>query len=93
MNAYVALMFCKQADLRAFGPEVAAAIRQVAGTRFKYAEGAAGVVATGFMTDADWASITKAFAPLWRPEQRCWVLALQGQMLIDKALMDWCRKG
>ena len=92
MPAYVCLMFCKKEDLKSYGVEVVAAIRSVAGAKFKYGEAAAGVVAIAFVTDREWSTITRAFRDLWRPEQRCWVLALEGDMMIDNALLDWSLK-
>lgn len=87
MNSYIALMFCKKEDLPSYGREVMDAIRAVAGSKSKYAEGAAGVVAVGFKTDKDWDFIRRAFGDLWRAEQRTWVLPLLDDepMVIDKA--------
>lgn len=92
MNAYLALMFCAQADLRSYAPEVAAVIQRVAGTNLKRAESAAGVSAIAFRTDMDDAAVMRAFQPLWRPEQRTWVLSLDRPVLIDSALMQWVSK-
>lgn len=93
MTTYLALMFCKQEDLRAFGKEVLETVRAVAGTKFKYAEGTAHVVAIGFVSDKDWPTIARAFDALWRAEQRCWVIPLpEDGMVIDKAIMEWARR-
>lgn len=93
MNGYLALMFCKPADLRSYAPEVMAAIQQVAGANFKRVESAAGVTAIAFRTDKDSEAIVKAFRDLWRPESRTWVLSLDDPLLVDRALMEWVRKG
>ena len=92
MPAYVVLMFCTKEDLKSYGIEVATAIKSIAGARFKCGEGAAGIVAIAFATDKEWSIIARTFRDLWRPEQRCWVLPLEGDMMIDKALIDWSLK-
>jgi hypothetical protein len=94
MKAFVALMFCKQQDLRSYAPEVLAAVKRVAGDNFKYGEAAAGVVAIAFRSDEETGFIVRVFRDLWRPEQRTWVLPLDEPppVLIDNALMAWARK-
>ena len=93
MKGYIVLMYCAEKDLRSYAPEVLTAIESVAGKRYKYAEGASGVVTIGMATDKAWADVFKAFTPLWRKEQRCWVFpAPEEHVLMDKALLDWFRK-
>ncbi|MCD6674877.1 MAG: hypothetical protein LT106_18745 [Burkholderiaceae bacterium] len=92
MKPYLALVFCKKDDLRSYGAEVVAAIRSVAGERMKYAEGTSHLVAIGFATDRPSADIQRAFKPLWRAEQRTWVLPIESPLMIDLAIMEWLRR-
>jgi hypothetical protein len=92
MKTYVALMFCKADDLRAYGAEVLKAIQSVAGQRFKYAEGSAHLVAIGFATDKANAAITAAFSHLWQEDRQVWVLPLASVVLLRGSLMEWARK-
>lgn len=92
MKPYIALVFCKAEDLKSYGAEVVAAIRSVAGDRMKYSEGTSHMVAIGFATDRAVADIQRAFEPLWRPEQRTWVLPLDEPVMVDRAIMDWLRR-
>ena len=89
MKAFLALMFCKPQDVRTYALEVRTAIKSVAGDRMKYGEGGAGMTAIAFKSDLPVADVCKAFLPLWRAEQRTWVMSLEEQCLIDKALMTW----
>lgn len=95
MAAYAAFIFAKQQDNISYMKDVAAVIKTLAGANFKRAESAAAITTLAFITQADRAAVTKAFLPLWRPEQRVWVFPLDGEpkpILIDKALMEWVRK-
>lgn len=92
MKPYLAVVFAKQLDSRSFLAEVAAAIKSVAGANMKYGDAAASVAAIAFITDKDAKVIHKAFADLWRPEQRVWVFPIESPIMVDKALMDWIRK-
>lgn len=92
MKPYLAVVFAKQEESRAYLAEVAAAIKSVAGSNMKYGEGAASVAAIAFLTEKDSDSINKAFKDLWRQEQRTWVFPLDSPIMIDAKLMDWVRK-
>ncbi len=91
MNSFLALMFCKPADIRSYAVEVRDAIKSIAGERLKYGEGGAGITAIAFMSDKSLSEAYKPFKDLWRSEQRTWVVPLDDQCLIDRALMDWVR--
>lgn len=92
MKPYIALVFCKAEDLKSYGAEVVAAIRSVAGDRMKYSEGTSHMAAIGFATDRSADDIHRAFEPLWRREQRTWVLPIESPVMIDKAIMEWHRR-
>jgi hypothetical protein len=92
MKAYVALMFAKPEDIGPYGREVANVIKTISGGRMQFAEGGALITAIGFATNQSEAAIQQAFVKLHRPEQRTWVLPLDGAVYIDKALTDWAKK-
>ena len=92
VNTYVALMFCKPSDVRAYGADVLKAIKSLAGDRFKYAEGAAQIAAIGFATDKERSVITKTFSDLWQEDRQVWVLPLTAPLLLRGSLMEWAKK-
>jgi hypothetical protein len=89
MKAYLALTFADQKESRNYLAEVGAVVKAIAGDNFKRGAGAASVVAVAFLTDKDRSEICDAFKPLWRPEQRTWVLPLDQALLMDASLKDW----
>lgn len=92
MKTFVALMFCKQSDTRAYATEVMKAIKTVAGDRFKYAEGAAQIAAIGFATDKDQDVIVRSFSHLWQQDRQVWILPLESPVLLRGSLMEWAKK-
>lgn len=93
MKTYIALMFAKPEDIKTYGQEVAAAIKDLSAGNMKLAEGGAGVVAVGFASDKDFRVIARVFQDLWRPEQRTWVLPLEpGSSFADKSILEWASK-
>jgi hypothetical protein len=92
MKAYLAVVFAKQSESRAYLLEVAIAIKSVAGMNLKYGEAAASVAAIAFLSDESETSIRRAFKDLWRVEQRTWIFPLESPVMVDAKLMEWVRK-
>jgi hypothetical protein len=92
VNAYLALFFGKPEELRDFAKEAMQTLNKIADGKVKRAESAAGITAVAFVTDVPRQEIRKRLSPLWRPEQRLWIIPVAGALMIDKVLMDWVRK-
>lgn len=91
-NAYLAILFGTAAANAAFFTEVVKELNAVSANRVKRAESAANTTALAFICDLPQADLAKRMTPLWRPEDRLWVIPLTNPILIDKAIMEWLRK-
>ena len=94
-SSYIVLIFADAASAASYLREVAETVRAVSAGQMKRAESAPGITALAFVTDKDRAATMRALEPLWRMEQRLWVLPLDSDpppLFIDKAIADWARK-
>src|SRR5438105_12738986 len=88
----MAFLFGKPDEIVAYAKELQPILQAISGGKLKRGESGSGITAIAFLTDLDAAEMHRRLEPLWRREQRLWILELTSWVFLDRSVADWLRK-